>query len=76
MGMRSIWVRFEVWLDGSVVGLLGSGQRAAFYLGLLLLGMIWVVAACRLARPGSWWARHFYGPKKLRRAEERFGSGF
>ena len=51
-----------------------KGQRAAFFLGFLLLGMIWVVAACRLARPSSWWARRFYGPEKLRRAEKRFGS--
>lgn len=50
-----------------------KGQRAAFFLGFLVLGMIWVVAACRLARPSSWWARRFYGPAKLRRAEERFG---
>jgi hypothetical protein len=40
---------------------------------LLVLGLIWVVAACRLAHPSSWWARRFYGPEKRRRAEERFG---
>jgi hypothetical protein len=26
----------------------------------------------RLASPSSWWARHFYGPKKMARAEERY----
>ncbi|HET8956565.1 MAG TPA: hypothetical protein VFN18_12990 [Solirubrobacterales bacterium] len=52
-----------------------KGQRAAFVLGFLLLGMIWIIAACRLARPTSWWARRFYGPEKLRRSRERFGSG-
>ncbi|HXV05908.1 MAG TPA: hypothetical protein VFP23_08420 [Solirubrobacterales bacterium] len=51
-----------------------KGQRAAFFLGFLLLGMVWVVAACRLARPSSWWARRFYGPKKMQRALNRFGS--
>jgi uncharacterized membrane protein len=51
-----------------------KGQRVAFFLGFVLLGMIWVVAACRLARPSSWWARQFYGPDKVRRAEERFGA--
>jgi hypothetical protein len=51
-----------------------KGQRAAFVLGFLLLGMVWVVAACRLARPSSPWARRFYGPEKMRRAEARFGS--
>lgn len=48
-----------------------KGQRGAFVLGFLLLGLVWVVAACRLARPGSWWARRFYGPEKLQRAENR-----
>lgn len=51
-----------------------KGQRAAFFLGFVLIGMIWMVAACRLARPSSWWAQRFYGPEKLRRAEARFGS--
>lgn len=53
-----------------------KGQRAAFFLGFFLLGMVWVVAAGRLARPASWWARRFYGPEKLQRALDRFGSGF
>jgi hypothetical protein len=52
-----------------------KGQRTAFFLGFLLLGMVWVVAACRLAHPSSWWARRFYGQKKMRRALKRFGSG-
>ena len=51
-----------------------KGQRAAFVLGFLLLGMIWIVAACRLAHPSSWWARRFYGPEKMQRALNRFGS--
>jgi hypothetical protein len=51
-----------------------KGQRAAFFLGFLFLGMIWVVAACRLALPSSWWARRFYGPEKMQRALNRFGS--
>jgi hypothetical protein len=50
-----------------------KGQRAAFVLGFVFLGMIWLVAACRLARPDSWWAERFYGAAKLRRSEERFG---
>lgn len=51
-----------------------KGRRVAFVLGFLLLGMIWIVAACRLARPSSWWARRFYGPEKMQRALNRFGS--
>jgi len=52
-----------------------KGHRAAFALGFLLLGTIWIVAACRLARPTSWWARKFYGPEKMQRAQKRFESG-
>lgn len=52
-----------------------KGQRAAFFLGFLLLGTVWMVAACRLARPSSWWARRFYGPEKMQRALNRFDSG-
>ncbi|MEX0972334.1 MAG: hypothetical protein WDZ46_03650 [Solirubrobacterales bacterium] len=51
-----------------------KGQRAAFVLGFVVMGMIWIVAACRLARPESWWARRFYGAKKMQRALNRFGS--
>jgi hypothetical protein len=50
-----------------------KGQRGAFFLGFLLLGMVWVVAACRLARPSSWWARRFYDAEKMQRAVNRFG---
>jgi hypothetical protein len=49
-------------------------QRLVFALGFLLPGIVWVVAALRLARPSSWWARRFYGPKKMQRAIDRFGS--
>jgi hypothetical protein len=50
-----------------------KGHRAAFWIGLLLLGVVWLVAACRLARPSSPWARRFYGPEKMERARRRFG---
>lgn len=49
-----------------------KGQRVAFFLGFFLLGMVWVVAACRLARPESWWAQRFFGPEKMQRAVDRF----
>jgi hypothetical protein len=34
--------------------------------------MVWWIAALRLARPESWWARHLYGLKKLARAKARY----
>ena len=29
------------------------------------MGFVWWIAAFRLARPESWWARRLYGPKKV-----------
>ena len=51
-----------------------KGQRLAFAVGFLFPGLIWTAMACRLAAPSSWWARRFYGPKKMQRAINRFGS--
>lgn len=50
-----------------------KGHHAAFWIGFLALGIVWWVAACRLARPTSYWAQRFYGPGKLDRARRRFG---
>jgi hypothetical protein len=50
-----------------------KGQNALFAAGLLLLGLVWAIAAFRLARPGSYWARKFYGPDKLKRSVRRYG---
>jgi hypothetical protein len=44
-----------------------------FAAGWLTVGGVWWIAALRLARPDSWWARRFYGPEKLARAEARYG---
>lgn len=41
--------------------------------GWFTLGIAWWVAAFRLAKPQSWWASHFYGPRKMARAEARWG---
>jgi hypothetical protein len=44
-----------------------------------LVGASWLtkgiscwIGMFRLATPESWWARHFYGPKKMARAVERY----
>jgi hypothetical protein len=49
-----------------------KGQWALFVAGWLTLGMVWWIAALRLARPRSWWSRHLYGPDKLARAQRRY----
>jgi hypothetical protein len=48
-------------------------QWLLFAAGWLTIGLVWWIAALRLARPNSWWARRFYGAEKLRRAQERYG---
>jgi hypothetical protein len=59
---------------GAIVGLIvvsvmkGKYKLALFSAFIPLLG---VVAAVRLARPGSRWARRHYGPEKLARAKAR-----
>lgn len=53
---------------------LSKGKDAEFSLGFITLGLVWLIAICRLAHPSSWWARRFYGPKKMQRALDRYGS--
>ncbi|HET7444055.1 MAG TPA: hypothetical protein VFJ57_05290 [Solirubrobacterales bacterium] len=51
-----------------------KGQWLLFVAGWLTLGIVWWIAAVRLARPGSWWDRHRYGPEKRQRARQRYGN--
>ena len=49
-----------------------KGHIALFFAGFLLLGLIWSIAALRLAKPNSPWAKRFYGPKKLEKSRQRY----
>jgi hypothetical protein len=49
-------------------------QWLLFVAGWLTIGLVWWIASLRLARPDSWWARRFYGPDKLARAQERYAA--
>lgn len=49
-----------------------KGQWPLFDAGFMWAGVVWWIAAFRLARPESWWARHLYGPAKLARARARY----
>jgi hypothetical protein len=51
-----------------------KGQWALFAAGWVTVGMVWWIAAPRLARPESWWARRFYGPEKSERALARYST--
>ncbi len=48
-----------------------KGHRDLYSVGFLV--PLWWVGAVRLARPTSYWAYRFYGPAKLRLAEQRYG---
>jgi hypothetical protein len=48
-----------------------KGHVALFVAGMLF-GPIWLIAAFRLAKPNSPWARRYYGPEKLERSESRY----
>ena len=49
-------------------------QWLLFAAGWLTIGLVWWIASLRLARPDSWWARRFYGPEKLARAQRRYAA--
>jgi hypothetical protein len=50
-----------------------KGQNVLASSGSLTKGVGPWIGAFRLATPASWWARHFYGPGKMARAEDRYG---
>jgi hypothetical protein len=49
-----------------------KGQWALVIASWITVGVVWWIAALRLARPHSWWAGHLYGPDKLARAQSRY----
>jgi hypothetical protein len=69
-----VLVALAIWalvlVPAVVTGL--KGQWALLGAGFLLLGLVWLIAAFRLARPNSFWARRFYSPEKLERSRERY----
>ncbi|MEA2400214.1 MAG: hypothetical protein QOK00_617 [Thermoleophilaceae bacterium] len=70
----------EVPLVATVLGLIfipgaitvAKGHLAFFFAGFFLAGLIWWIAAPRLAKPNSPWARRFYGSSKLEKSRRRY----
>ena len=50
-----------------------KGRPGFVLAGLLVGGIVWMITMWRLAKPNSWWARRFYGPRKLEAARARYG---
>lgn len=51
-----------------------KGRWAYLIAGIVLSPAAWWIATLRLAKPTSFWARHFYGWHKMERANHRFVS--
>ena len=50
-----------------------KGRYALSIVGLfILLGIPSLIAATRLARSDSWWAKRYYDEEKLQRSQERY----
>jgi signal peptidase I len=66
-----------VLLAAALAGLVVTALKRKW--GSLVVGFVftpvWWVAATRLARPNSWWARRYYGEAKVERAGRRSASG-
>jgi hypothetical protein len=67
----SLWVAL-ILVPMTITGL--KGQWLLFAAGWITVGIVWWIAALRLAQPGSWWSRRFYGSDKLKRAQSRYGA--
>jgi hypothetical protein len=49
-----------VWFGSGVITAL-KGRLALCVVGLLTVGLVWLIGALLPARPGSWWSRHQSG---------------
>ena len=70
-----VWAFTIVTLTAGIVTAL-KGRYGWLALGLIPLGLPWLVSSFLLARPGSVWATLLYGPKKLSRAEQKASRRF
>lgn len=73
--MGQLVIAVALWLFVLVPGVVTAlkGQWLFLVAGILVVGLVWLIVAFRLARPGSFWARRFYDDGKLRRAQARYG---
>lgn len=86
--LLAVWLFFEssstmgafvtLWILLSPFVVIGClmGRYALSIVGMVVLfGVPAILAATRLARTDSWWARRFYDDGRLREADERYRSG-
>jgi hypothetical protein len=61
-----------LWAASAVVTALKG--KPWFLLVGFLIGWCWIFGSLRLAKPQSWWARHFYDSTKLNASRMRFNT--
>jgi hypothetical protein len=60
---------------GLLMAIINAAKEKFWVAGFsIVFPLAGVVGLFRLAKPGSLWAHHLYGEKKLRRSRERFGA--
>lgn len=84
-GLADVLGSLTVWLAVIAIGLtfvpavicLAKGKAITAGAGVVYIP-IGLIGAFRLAKPGSWWARHVYRPnsRRRRRSEHRFGVAY
>ncbi len=70
-GIAYLLFLWAVCLTPAVVAAL-KGHVVLFVAGFLTLGLVWVIACFRLAKPNSPWAHRFYDEEKMRRSRQRY----
>jgi hypothetical protein len=71
-GLLDLWLLLSPFM---IVGCL-KGRYALSIVGLVVLfGIPAILAATRLARDDSWWARRKYDEQQLARSRDRYHSG-
>jgi hypothetical protein len=71
--MSPYWIFLSLFILALGVTAVLKGKYVLAAVGILLPIWVWPVAAVRLAKPGSLWARSFYGEVKMGRAAARYG---
>jgi hypothetical protein len=73
-GFAEGYVAAAIWMAVILAGVITwlKGHRLSFLLGIVTIGLTWVVAAFLLAKPESFWARHAYGERRRERARSRY----
>ena len=71
--MSPYWIFLSLFILALGVTAVLKGKYVLAAVGIVLPIWVWPVAALRLAKPGSLWARSFYGEVKMARASARYG---